>query len=250
VHRDYESDADVELNVQEAKAGLRAACWAAIRSAGAARFPGVEGRIPNFVGAEAAAASLSVHPLFVGASVLKINPDSPQRPVRHAALKAGKTLVFPVPRLRDAAPFLLVEPDRLDAGQLWHASSAKGAMELGRPVQASGVPSLDLIVTGCVGVTRGGARLGKGGGYSDLEFAMLRELGRVSEHTPIVTTVHSCQVLADGAIPMLNNDISLDLIVTEAEVIACPRQFRRPTGVLSDRLSAEKAAEIPALSDR
>lgn len=239
-----------EEDVFEIKAGLRAGCWARIRSEGVARFPGVEGRIPNFVGAEAAARRLAEHPLFAGARTLKCNPDSPQRPVRHAALKAGKVLVFPVPKLQDEAPFLLLDPGELGPAALWHASSIKGAMELGRPAQADEVPALDLIVTGCVGVTRQGARLGKGGGYSDLEFAMLREAGLVTEHTPIVTTVHPCQLLPDGAVPMTAHDISLDLVVTPDEAIACGRSFARPEGVLAGHLTPEKAAAIPALRDR
>ena len=41
------------------KPRLRSEGWARIRAAGVARFPGVEGRIPNFVGAEAAAERLA-----------------------------------------------------------------------------------------------------------------------------------------------------------------------------------------------
>ena len=38
-----------------AKADLRQEVWSALQAAAAARFPGAFGRIPNFVGAEAAA---------------------------------------------------------------------------------------------------------------------------------------------------------------------------------------------------
>ena len=34
---------------------------------------------------------------------------------------------------------------------------------------------------------------GKGGGYSDLEYALCRQAGLVDEDTLIVTTVHSMQ---------------------------------------------------------
>ena len=45
------------------------------------------------------------------------------------------------------------------------------------------------------GVTRTGKRCGKGEGYSDIEFAILRELG----HPPVAvaTTVHSLSVVDD-----------------------------------------------------
>ena len=45
-------------DIEPAKAALRDELWAGMRSARAARFPGAEGRIPNFVGAEAAAERL------------------------------------------------------------------------------------------------------------------------------------------------------------------------------------------------
>src|SRR2546423_1781456 len=45
-------------DVLAAKAARREEVWAALTEAGAARFPGARGRIPNFVGAEAAAERL------------------------------------------------------------------------------------------------------------------------------------------------------------------------------------------------
>ena len=88
------------------KQSLRSVFWSKIRAAGAARFPGVEGRIPNFVGAEAAAALLTTTREFQNASVLKCNPDLPQRPVRHAALKAGKIVVLAEPKLASEKCFV------------------------------------------------------------------------------------------------------------------------------------------------
>ncbi len=231
------------------KAALRRACWQAIRDASAARFPGVLGRIPNFVGAEAAADRLVATSTWAQARVLKCNPDSPQRPVRYRALQAGKVVFMAVPRLTTAAPFFALDPAVLDPKSLWLASSIKGADQLGQAVHLDEMPPIDLIVTGCVGVTRQGARLGKGGGYSDLEYALLREHGKVDAHTPIATTVHSAQVLPAHTVPMLEHDISLDLVVTPRRVIRCRRAYERPAGVLWDRLEDDKRAAIPALAN-
>jgi len=238
------------LPVGSIKTQLRAQCWMAIRDAGAARFPGVEGRIPNFVGAEAAASRLAQHPLFVEASVLKCNPDSPQRPVRHAALKAGKRIYMAVPKLAEAEPFIELDPAVLAPGKLWAASSIKGASELGVPVGLDAMDPIDLIVTGCVGVTRAGARLGKGGGYSDLEFGLLVETGLVGAGTPVVTTVHSCQVLPDGGIPMTAHDVPMTALFLPDEAILCSAAHPRPTGVLSDELEPTKRDAIPVLAGR
>ena len=231
------------------KSELRKACWQAIRDAGAARFPGVEGRIPNFVGAEAAAERLAATDAWQRAKVLKCNPDSPQRSVRRRALEEGKLVFMAVPRLRSADPFLALDPTQIDAGALWTASSIKGADAMGIPTSLDDMPPVDLIVTGCVGVTRQGARLGKGGGYSDLEYALLREHGKVDVDTPVATTVHASQVLRAHAIPMRPHDVSLDFVVTPERTIRCKRAYDRPTGVLWDVLEPEKQAAIPVLAD-
>ena len=60
----------------------------------------VHHRIPNFDGAEAAAARLAALPEFRAASLVKVNPDTPQKPVRLAVLNSGKRLLTPQPRLR------------------------------------------------------------------------------------------------------------------------------------------------------
>jgi 5-formyltetrahydrofolate cyclo-ligase len=230
------------------KQDMREAVWRALEAAGASRFPGARGRIPNFVGAEAAAQRLARTDLFRAARVLKCNPDSPQRPVRHAALKAGKTVVMAVPKLAERRCFIRLDPASLD--DLWRASSIKGAGQLGRKVSEDEVGAVDLIVTGCVAVTPDGARLGKGGGYSDLEYAVLRELSLVEADTPIVTTVHPTQVHEAGAIPMEDTDISLDLYCTPDETVVCDRAYARPSGVDLARLSDEKIAAIPVLAER
>ena len=230
------------------KPRLRAEAWARIRTAGAARFPGVEGRIPNFVGAEAAADRLATTALWARARVLKCNPDSPQRPVRHRALKAGKVVVLAVPKLAHAAPFLVLDPAVLDPRDLWAASSVKGATHLGVPAMLAELPPIDLVVTGCVACTRGGARLGKGGGYSDLEFALLRHTGHLAVDVPVVTTVHTSQLLAAGSLPRDRHDVPFDLVVTPGEVVHTHRRWPRPDGIHWHRLPPEKIDAIPVLA--
>ncbi len=231
------------------KKALRAATWDAIRVARAGRFPGILGRIPNFKGAEAAAERLAGTSAWTAAGVLKINPDSPQRPVRARALREGKVLVLPAPKLAEATPFVLLDPAVLPPEKLWEASSIKGAFALGRPVGLDEVPKLDLIVTGCVAVSRDGARLGKGGGYSDLEYALLRQVGRVGPDTVICSTVHTVQLLEAGGVPMAAHDISLDLVVTPDEVVWTQRTWERPAGIAWDLLPDAKVAAIPVLQE-
>ena len=57
-HPRHDHDAGGPAELLAAKAELRNEIWSALRAAKATRFPGPEGRIPNFVGAEAAAERL------------------------------------------------------------------------------------------------------------------------------------------------------------------------------------------------
>src|SRR5205807_2261874 len=74
----HDRDAGGDQALLAAKAALRQEVWSALRTAKAARFPGAEGRIPNFTGAEAAADRLQEAPEWKKATTLKANPDSPQ----------------------------------------------------------------------------------------------------------------------------------------------------------------------------
>jgi 5-formyltetrahydrofolate cyclo-ligase len=230
--------------VEQAKQAVRERVWRLLEERGVTRFPGSWGRIPNFRGAGAAAAQLATTEEWQQARVLKANPDLPQLPVRARALAEGKTVYVAVPRLASPRPFLRLDPARLAADPR-RAASIQGAFRYGEAVAAEEVPHVDLVVCGSVAVNRVGARVGKGGGYSDLEFALLRELGAVDDRTAIATTVHPLQVV-DGELPETEHDFRVDLVATPEAVLRAPR-FRRPAGVLWDHLSPDKLARIPAL---
>src|SRR6516164_4755165 len=101
----HDRDAGGPAEVLAAKAALRQEVWSAIRAARVARFPGAEGRIPNFTGAEAAAERLRATVEWQAAGTLKSNPDSAQLPVRQRALEDGKIVYMAVPRLAEPEPF-------------------------------------------------------------------------------------------------------------------------------------------------
>ena len=91
-------------------------------------------------------------------------------------------------------------------------------------------------------------RVGKGGGYSDLEFGLLVEAGLVGSATTIATTVHPLQLL-DEELPETEHDFRVDLVVTPEETLRTPGH-RRPPGILWTHLTAEKIAAIPVLASR
>ena len=230
-----------------AKAALRGEVWEAMRAAGVARFPGAVGRIPNFTGAEAAAERLRGTEAWRAARTVKANPDAPQWPVRERALRDGKTVFMAVPRLADEHPFFLLDPEHL-ADPPRKASSIKGASRSARRIGVDELEPVDLVVAGCVVAGEDGARLGKGGGFSDLEFALASEAGLIGPGTVLATTVHELQVRPAGVVPTVGHDFRLDLIVTPERVIEVRRRGRRPAGrVRWDELSDDKIGQIPLL---
>jgi len=228
------------------KDAARAAAYRRLREAGAARFPfPIEGRIPNFRGAEAAAARLRQLPLYRRARVLKINPDAPQLPVRAMALEDGKTVYMPSPRLRGS--FVRLRPGKVPPGEARKAASLKHCLQYGEEVGLDELEAVDLVVVGSVAVSARGARAGKGEGYSDMEYAILRELGHPP--APVVTTVHGAQVLDEGHIPMEPHDLSVDVIVTPDGVIETNTPYPKPEGIRWDMLGAEDLDAMPVLRE-
>lgn len=232
---------------KEFKEKIRKYVWRILEEKNLARFPRpVYGRIPNFVGAERAAQKLFKLDIWKNAKVVKVNPDSPQKIVRLRALEEGKMLIMPTPRIREG--FLLLNSKKIPRKYYNHASTIRGAFIYGEKVSLDNLPKVDLIVIGSVAVDLYGTRIGKGGGYAELEYAILKELGLVDENTPIVTTVHDIQVF-NKKFPREPHDLAVDLIITPTRVIEALMPRPRPKGIYWELLSDEKLNEIPILKD-
>src|SRR5215831_840007 len=235
----HDRDAGGPAEVLAAKAALRQEVWSEMSAARVARFPGAAGRIPNFTGAEAAAERLRATGVWQAASTLKANPDSAQLPVRQRALEDGKTVYMAVPRLAEPEPFFALDPAHLSE-----------APRSARRVTLADLSPVDLVVMGSVAVGEDGARLGKGGGFADLEFALAGAAGLIGQDTVSVTTVHELQVRAAGMILLTDHDVPVDLIVTPERIIDC-RPLHGPraaAGIRWEDLTEEKIAAIPLLA--
>jgi len=224
---------------------IRDLVWTRMERERVARFPGTRGRIPNFVGAERAALHLGSLPIWKKARVVKVSPDAPQLPVRRMALREGKVVYMAVPRLREKACFIKLDPAVLGRDPT-RGASIKGADRLGRPVTLDEIGPVDLIVCGAVAVNLRGARVGKGGGYSDLEYALLTARGAVSPSAPILTTVHPSQILHEP-IEMRVHDIPVDWIITPEGASRVAVDCPRPKGIVWELLAMEKIEAIPVL---
>jgi len=131
----------------EGKDKVRETIWASLEAQDVNVGP-VWSRIPNFVGADAAAKRLSEMPFWKSASVVKCNPDPPQIPVRLRALYDGKLLYTPVPELVKGFPFVLLDPAALKEKDISFelAATSQGAVAYGRPVNFEEMLPMDVLV--------------------------------------------------------------------------------------------------------
>ncbi len=226
------------------KQELRERVWDELEESGEARFPfPPHGRIPNVADAADAADRLSSRVGTV--ETVKANPDAPQLPYRRRALREGATVFFAQPRLRDPEPFLRLDPAAIPPDELDRAPTVSHVDDYATAVGPGAVPPLDLVVCGSVAVDETGSRVGKGEGFSDLEFAVLSELGAVDDETLVATTVHERQVL--DTVPHARHDVPLDLVVTPERVVETETTHSRPAGVEWALVDEETVAETPVL---
>jgi 5-formyltetrahydrofolate cyclo-ligase len=227
---------------------LRTEIWSLLKDQ-AASVGDPFGHIPNFVGAELAAEKLAALPIWQQAKTIKCNPDSPQIPLRMRALQDGKRLYMAVPRLTDDRCFVELTAEDLQRQSVSIAESAiaRKALTCGKLVSFAEMEPIDLVIVGCVAAGRNGGRTGKGAGFADLELAMLQEFGLVQIDTPIVTTVHSLQIVADSRLPMQAHDWALNWIVTAEDVIETNTIYPRPIGLNWDCIRPEQLEQIPIL---
>ncbi|EOY16777.1 PREDICTED: 5-formyltetrahydrofolate cyclo-ligase-like protein COG0212 [Theobroma cacao] len=249
--RVMEALAEEEDDPQAWKWVIRKRIWDLMEARNIAQNPRpVHHRIPNFIGAPAAAKNLSELQVFGMANCVKVNPDSPQKQVRFLTLSDGKKLLTPQPRLRTGF-FSVLESSRLTPSTINEACNSLGIAKYGRPIGLDEKIKVDLIVIGSVAVDpKTGARLGKGEGFAELEYGMLQYMGAIDESTPVVTSVHDCQLVDDIPVEkLLVHDVPVDIICTPTQVIFTNTAILKPQGIYWEKLSPEKLGQIRILRE-
>lgn len=223
----------MNLDIKTVKKEIRERIWRELEIRNIARPPRpVYNRIPNFQDAEKAADRLFKTSFWMKSSIVKINPDSPQRIIRYRALVDGKMVLMPTPRLKQG--FIILDPRVIPFNKYSYASTIKGAFKYGRIVSIKQLPRVDLVITGCVAVDLKGNRVGKGGGYGELEYAILKELDLINDNTPVATTVHDIQIVDN--IPREEYDLTVDIIATPTRLIKIEPRPVKPRGIYWNKL--------------
>ena len=170
------------------------------------------GRIPNFHGSIKASNLLKNTIEWKVSNTIFVSPDTAQKTVRENVLKDGKNLIMPTPKLLNG--YIKLEPSHT-TGHEKEASTIEGAFKHGRLITSP--PNIDLVVEGSVAVDMYGGRLGKGGGYGDMEISYLKNNNLIGPDTPVVTTVHEIQIIE--MIPLEPHDEKINMIVTPERVL-------------------------------
>ncbi len=166
---------------------------------------------------------------------------------RGSVLLLSASLAVPAPSVLSAfaSQTQELDPAKLDIPPA-KASTISGASRYGRPVYVEEMRPVDLVISGSVAVNRPGVRIGKGGGFADLEYGLAVAAGIVRPETPVISTVHAMQVL-DDELPITRHDVPLDYVVTPDEAIKCSGNLPHPSGIYWEDLDEMKISEIPLL---
>lgn len=192
---------------------IRNMIWDTLNDKNLFLFPKpIYGRIPNFKGSTAAAKLLRNTDEWINSNVIFSSPDSAQKKVREYALKDKKVLIMASPKLKKG--YLLINPIKIDKREKM-ASTIEGAFKYGKSIKT--FPKVDMAVEGSVAVDLKGNRLGKGGGYGDMELSFLFNQKAIDNKTPVVTTVHEMQIIDN--VPIEKHDEKINMIITPKRVI-------------------------------
>lgn len=244
------TDDENESGPQEVtKRSLRVKAWKKMSEKRATLFPHyIFNRIPNFVGADKAAALLAETDEFIKAKNVKVISDKAQDHVKLKVLGESKNLYVSPTKESNAVYSKINCPADAEAETKRNAIRTTNIKEFGTDIEYKDAVPLDLLVVSAVAVSKTGQRLGRGNGYVDLDFGILVKSGAVTDKTVVVATVHDEQVYDTLPEELFTDyDVPLDIIVTPTEVIRIEKRLSRPKGILWNLLSQRRLDIVPVL---
>ncbi|XP_061078516.1 methenyltetrahydrofolate synthase domain-containing protein [Conger conger] len=240
-------DAAIKIHPGVSKWDIRQKVWDYMEAKNLANFPRpVHNRIPNFKGAERACAHVSTLEIFHRTNEVKVDPDKPLEGARLEVLQAGKTLLVPTPRLRTGLLNKIVPPQGASRKDLRVCSTSQGVREYSVPIGLDAKITVDLVVVGAVAVSEKGYRIGKGEGYSDMEYAMMVSVGAVKDPV-VVSVVHDCQVIDIPENLIESHDLTVDYILTPTRAVRTRCTHPKPQGIIWAKLDRDVLEKIPIL---
>jgi 5-formyltetrahydrofolate cyclo-ligase len=181
--------------------------------------------VPLFEGAERAAERLFELPAIAEAHTLRIGREAALAPVRRVAFERGLEVFVPTPRL------------------------ARGYRRLARDgrrgyTAIEALPPIDAMIVAALAVARDGYFVGPGGGWADLEYVILRALGRPA--IPVATIVHGTQLVR--WFPAYEHDVPVTAVATPEALVVVENPPPPPRRVEWTRLPQDRLRSVPILA--
>lgn len=171
-------------------------------------FPSPYGRIPNFRDAKKACEKLRELEEYWSAECVFSAPDSVLFRLREIVLEDGKILLAVLPKMK---------------GFVTLKGKFKPTIETLRMSKPADFRSLkgkvSIFAQGCVAVDLNGNRIGKGSGFGDREYEILKNEGVLADHAIFVVVAHDIQVFSDLSYLAEEHDAKADVILTPTRVI-------------------------------
>lgn len=203
--------------------------------------------IPDFIGSEECNNKIRSSSEYRRAHTIFITPDNCLESLRRFAIEDKKAVLMSTYGIK--RDFVYVQSGSVPKGDEKYAATLDGIEKYGKHLSIltiNSLAALDLLVTGASVISTSGIRWGKGHGYFDLEWAMFRECGLVSEDTPIFSVGHDCQVV-EMEVEVTKYDTIVDKIFTPTKVIDVEKKYQKPSGVYWESLTSDQFMNIPAL---
>jgi 5-formyltetrahydrofolate cyclo-ligase len=175
-----------------------------------------------------------------------VSPEPALEQIRINCLIDGKKLIMPSPGLKQG--FFLLTPFTIPFRDLGYAVSMKGFAKYGKKFDMSAVKELtvDLFVTTCLNVDKGGGQLGDGNGFFDLAYSLFSVQGGVAENAAVCTVVGEEQI-DTGFLPLAPWDVKADFIVTRKEIISTSAEKRASVDIFWEILPEKRIRKITPL---
>lgn len=182
---------------------------------------------------------------------LVVGPDESMVPFWVRALQSGIDVFMAVPRLEKPWPFVKLR-NRYELRRPEVDWSDEAAVKKLRDLAYhTGIrvypelPHIDVIAGGSVAVDNQGNRVGKGMGFLGIERTILLLSGAVDPDVPVVTLVHSIQVVEQ--VPTDAHDECLAAYATEKGLVVINEEHRRQPPPVDLDLLRSRTSEIPYL---
>jgi len=203
--------------------------------------------IPDYAGSGRMIDALHSLPFYAGAGPVFVTPDNNLQELRGVLLRERRPLVMTTYGILRG--FLFFAPGAVADTAIDYAASLDGAEQFARRVgleQLRSLGPLDFLVKGASAVNQDGIRFGKGHGYFDVEWGLLRDIGLVDEDSPVVACVHDVQFI-DEELESRETDTLVDWVITPTRTIGIDRRRKKPEGIRWDLLDPHLLASIPPL---